>query len=238
MHPAGLRCSSLHTPVCALTAPCRRAPRETPTPASPDVAATRPEHAEAARAGGRADLGDGLRAGGAEVPARRLRPARQLRAPARGVPDRRRRHVDRHARRSRERRSASIAEQILHSRRSRPRVRRRRAAGDRWSCASPAASCTSSSRGGARARSCRSWIRRPAGAGRGTRRSPTSCTSHTMPVPPAPGATWAESRSVLDGRARARRMRRRRGRRSRRPCATPRTRQAGAHRRARCHAAG
>ena len=43
----------------------------------------------------------------AQVPARGLRHPRQLRAPARGLPDRRRRHVDRHARGGRRASSAS-----------------------------------------------------------------------------------------------------------------------------------
>ena len=49
------------------------------------------------RARGDSDLGDGLRARGAEVPAGGLRRGRQLRPPARGLPDLRRRHVDRYA---------------------------------------------------------------------------------------------------------------------------------------------
>ena len=44
------------------------------------------------------DVRDGLRAGRAQVPARGVRRQRQLRPPARGLPDLGRRHVDRHAR--------------------------------------------------------------------------------------------------------------------------------------------
>ena len=49
------------------------------------------------RAGGDSDLGDGLRPRGPQVPARGLRRRRQLRPPARGLSDLRRRNVDRHA---------------------------------------------------------------------------------------------------------------------------------------------
>ena len=149
------------------------------------------------RAGGHPDLGDGLRSGGAHLPARGLRHPRQLRGDLQAA-----------CQTDLDGTSINTLEEMAGDARARRRAdhgpdgscaarRRQRAAvaGGRGARADHALSDRC---GGGTARSCRSWIRRKAGAGCEPPRSMTSSTSIVRRSRRRHGARGRRSPEFLD----------------------------------------
>ena len=134
------------------------------------------------RARGDSDLGDGLRPGGPEVPARRVRRQRQLRPAARGLPDRRRRNVDGHAG---DAGGQPGARGRAGDDAGRPPAAARggRAPRHRRDAVAVGAGPLRRRLARARAASCRSWTRRAGGGGCGARRFCATSTCTRMPIP-------------------------------------------------------